>query len=76
MQILLNAGITPIVFFGNKKKKGNGYVKTYNCINVIKPGTRGLSAGIRNTTYFEVPQRLHAGDLSYAYLVGLIEADG
>lgn len=24
----------------------------------------------------EVPQRLHAGDLSYAYLVGLIEADG
>lgn len=68
MQILLNAGITPIL--------GNGYVKTYNCINVIKPYTGGLSAGIRNITYFKVPQRLHAGDLSYAYLVGLIEADG
>ena len=70
MPILLNAGIIPIV------RKVDGYVKTYNCINVIKPNTRGLSAGIRDITYFKVPQRLHAGDLSYAYLVGLIEADG
>jgi hypothetical protein len=39
-------------------------------ISVKKP------AGIRNKSYFEVPQRLHAGDLIFAYLVGLIEGDG
>ena len=37
---------------------------------------RRKSAGIRNNSYFEVPQRLHAGDLTYAMLVGLIEGDG
>jgi hypothetical protein len=37
---------------------------------------RRKSAGIRNKSYFEVPQRLHAGDLTYAMLVGLIEGDG
>lgn len=33
-------------------------------------------AGIRNKSYLEVPQRLNAGDLTFAYLVGLIEGDG
>lgn len=37
---------------------------------------RRKSAGIRKNSYFEVPQRLHAGDLTYAMLVGLIEGDG
>jgi hypothetical protein len=37
---------------------------------------RRKSAGIRNYSYFEIPQRLHAGDLTYAMLVGLIEGDG
>ena len=41
-----------------------------------KPRTRRQSAGIRNKSYFEVSQRLHAEDLTYAYLVGLIEGDG
>lgn len=37
---------------------------------------RRKSAGIRNKSYFEVPQRLDAGDLTYAMLVGLIEGKG
>jgi len=41
-----------------------------NLITMKKP------AGIRNKSYFEVPQRLNAGDLIFAMLVGLIEGDG
>ena len=45
-------------------------------ITVKKLMERRKSAGIRNKSYFEVPQRLHAGDLTYAMLVGLVEGDG
>jgi len=38
--------------------------------------TRGQSAGVRSIHTSEASQRLHAGDLSYAYLVGLFEGDG
>ena len=34
------------------------------------------SAGVRSIHTSEASQRLHAGDLTYAYLVGLIEGDG
>ena len=34
------------------------------------------SAGVRSTHTSEASQRLHAGDLTYAYLVGLFEGDG
>lgn len=35
----------------------------------------GQSAGVRSIHTSEASQRLHAGDLSYAYLVGLFEGD-
>jgi ubiquinol-cytochrome c reductase cytochrome b subunit len=38
--------------------------------------TRGQPAGVRSIYTSEASQRLHAGDLSYAYLVGLFEGDG
>jgi len=34
------------------------------------------SAGVRSLHTSEASQRLHAGDLTYAYLVGLFEGDG
>ena len=34
------------------------------------------SAGVRSISTFETSQRLHAGDLTQAYLVGLFEGDG
>jgi LAGLIDADG endonuclease len=45
-------------------------------IIVKKLITMKKPAGIRNKSYLEVPQRLNAGDLTFAYLVGLIEGDG
>lgn len=44
-----------------------------------KPTTRGQSAVVKNDSNksnFEAIQRLNAGDLVFAYLVGLIEGDG
>ena len=38
--------------------------------------TRGKSAGVRSLHTSVASQRLHAGDLKYAYLVGLFEGDG
>lgn len=38
--------------------------------------TRGQPAGVRSISTSEASQRLHAGDLIYAYLVGLFEGDG
>lgn len=38
--------------------------------------TGGKSAGVRSLHTSEASQRLHAGDLTYAYLVGLFEGDG
>lgn len=34
------------------------------------------SAGVRSISTSEASQRLHAGDLTYAYIVGLFEGDG
>ena len=47
-------------------------------MNVKKPTTRGLSAVVKNysnMSNFEAIQRLNAGDLVFAYLVGLFEGD-
>jgi hypothetical protein len=72
-QILLNAGISPILVLG------------YGCVLLIekstnmdvkKPKSRGQSAGVRKLATFEAPQRLNAENLNYAYLVGLFEGDG
>jgi len=38
--------------------------------------TQGQSAGVRELSTLEASQRLNTGDLTYAYLVGLFEADG
>nr|WP_206779132.1 LAGLIDADG family homing endonuclease [Acidovorax sp. Root267] len=38
--------------------------------------TRRKSAGVKTTCRREASQRLHAGDLIYAYLIGLFEGDG
>lgn len=38
--------------------------------------TWGQSAGVRSLSTFEASQRLNAGNLDYAYLVGLFEGDG
>jgi ubiquinol-cytochrome c reductase cytochrome b subunit len=38
--------------------------------------TRRKSAGVRSISTSEASQRLDAGDLTYAYLVGLFEGDG
>jgi len=70
-QILLIAGTSSIL--------GVGYVPNLNYQNVKKPTTRGSSAVVKiysNMTNFEAIQRLNAGDLVFAYLVGLIEGDG
>jgi len=72
LQILLIAGKSSIT--------GVGYVSSLNLRNVKKLTTRGLSAVVKNdhpkNDYFKAIQRLHAGDLVFAYLVGLIEGDG
>jgi quinol-cytochrome oxidoreductase complex cytochrome b subunit len=73
MQILLIAG--------KSSNLGVGYVskiEKYNQ-NVKKPTTWGSSAVVKfysSHNKIEAIQRLHAGDLVFAYLVGLIEGDG
>lgn len=67
LQILLVAKTSP--------NKGIRY-SYMSPISVKKLITGRKSAGIRNKSYLEVPQRLNAGDLNYAYLVGLVEGDG
>ena len=66
-QILLNAGISPILVLG--------YVCVFN-IEVKKPKSRGQSAGVRELSTLEASQRLNAENLYYPYLVGLFEGDG
>lgn len=48
--------------------------KLYIGVKIIT--TRGQTAGVREISTLEASQRLNAEDLSYAYLVGLIEGDG
>jgi ubiquinol-cytochrome c reductase cytochrome b subunit len=66
-QILLNAGISPILVLG--------YFCVFN-IDVKKPKSWGQSAGVRELSTLKASQRLHAKNLNYAYLVGLFEGDG
>jgi hypothetical protein len=67
---LLNAGISPNL--------GVAYDLFFIFIIIyVKIAiTRGQSAGVRSLHTSEASQRLHAGDLYYAYLVGLFEGDG
>lgn len=71
LKILLNAERSPILGF------------VYDLLFIIIlliyvkiAMTRGKSAGVRSIHTSEASQRLHAGDLRYAYLVGLFEGDG
>lgn len=71
LKILLNAGTSPTLGFAYDLLFNN--IKT---IDVKIAMTRGKSAGVRSLHTSEASQRLHAGDLIYPYLVGLIEGDG
>jgi len=71
LKILLNAGKSPNLVFAYDL-----FFLLITIIYVKIAMTRGQSAGVRNIHTSEASQRLHAGDLSYAYLVGLFEGDG
>lgn len=71
LKILLNAGISPILGFAYDL-----FFLIILLISVKIAMTRGKSAGVRSIHTSEASQRLHAGDLTYAYLVGLFEGDG
>ena len=68
-----------LLFAGTSSNLEVGYVLSFHIINVKKPTTGGLSAVVKNYSNmpnFEAIQRLNAGDLVFAYLVGLIEGNG
>lgn len=69
LKILLNAGTSPNLGFA--------YVILLFIIYVKIAMTRRKSAGVRRSLHTSVAsKRLHAGDLNYAYIVGLFEGDG
>jgi ubiquinol-cytochrome c reductase cytochrome b subunit len=71
LKILLNAGKSPNLGFA--------YVLFLILISIIYVKiamTWRQSAGVRSLHTSEASQRLHAGDLTFAYLVGLFEGDG
>jgi LAGLIDADG endonuclease len=71
LKILLIAGTSPILGFAYDL-----FLYTISIINVKIAKTWRQSAGVRSIHTSEASQRLHAGDLIYAYLVGLYEGDG
>jgi hypothetical protein len=71
LKILLNAGKSPNLGFAYDL-----FLILTTIINVKIAMTWGQSAGVRSIHTSEASQRLHAEDLSYAYLVGLFEGDG
>ena len=71
LKILLNAGKSP-----NLEIAYDLFFLLLIIIYVKIAMIRGKSAGVRSIHTSEASQRLHAGDLSYAYLVGLFEGDG
>jgi ubiquinol-cytochrome c reductase cytochrome b subunit len=71
LKILLIAGTSPILGFAYGL-----FLCIISIINVKIAKTWRLSAGVRSIHTSEASQRLHAGDLIYAYLVGLYEGDG
>lgn len=70
LKILLNAGKSPILGFAY------GLFLTMLIISVKIAMTWRQSAGVRSISTSEASQRLHAEDLTYAYIVGLFEGDG
>lgn len=71
LKILLNAGKSPILGFAY------GLLLIITVLIGVKIAmTRRKSAGVRSIHTSQASQRLHAGDLTYAYLVGLFEGDG
>jgi ubiquinol-cytochrome c reductase cytochrome b subunit len=71
LKILLNAGTSSNLGFAYDL-----FFIFFFLINVKIAKTRGKSAGVRSLHTSEASQRLYAGDLTYAYLVGLFEGDG
>jgi hypothetical protein len=71
LKILLNAGISPNLGFAYDL-----FLVLISIIYVKIAVTWRQSAGVRNLHISEASQRLHAGDLEYAYIVGLFEGDG
>lgn len=70
LKILLNAGKSPILGFAY------GLFLIMSIISVKIAMTWRQSAGVRSISTSKAFQRLHAGDLIYAYIVGLFEGDG
>ena len=71
LKILLNAGKSPNLGFAY-----DIFFMLTTIIYVKIALTWRQSAGVRSIHTSKASQRLHAGDLSYAYLVGLFEGDG
>ena len=71
LKILLNAGTSPNLGFAYDL-----FLIFISIICVKIAMTWRQSAGVRSIHTSEASQRLHAEDLTYAYLVGLIEGDG
>ena len=71
LKILLNAGKSPNLGFAYGL-----FLIFISTICVKIAMTWRQSAGVRSLHTSEASQRLHAGDLTYAYLVGLFEGDG
>jgi len=73
LKILLNAGKSPILGFAYGL-----FLVILPIISVKIAMTWRQSAGVSNRSLStsDASQRLHAGDLTYAYLVGLIEGGG
>ena len=71
LKILLNAGTSP-----NLEVVYDLFLILLLTIYVKITMTRRKSAGVRSLHTSQASQRLHAGDLTYAYLVGLFEGEG
>ncbi len=71
LKILLNAGKSPLFGFAYGL-----FLVIFPIISVRIAMTWRQSAGVRSISTSEASQRLHAGDLTYAYVVGLFEGDG
>jgi ubiquinol-cytochrome c reductase cytochrome b subunit len=71
LKILLNAGKSP-----NLEIVYDLFLMLLLIIYVKITMTWRKPAGVRSIHTSEASQRLHAGDLTYAYLVGLFEGDG
>lgn len=71
LKILLNAGKSPNLEFAYDL-----FLISPSIINVKTAKTWRKPAGVRSLHTSEASQRLHAGDLKLAYIVGLFEGDG